>query len=250
MLCRRTPARVDRSSLEQSADNVNSHPASLMHPLPVPGSHEYVMRTAGSVDQSVAPPHGRRSGQSTPRNTDFSHPASRLFATSGSIRQRERKRGKKKDAETMVEPSLTPSWVGTAAVPNSNFYRGRTGSTPRLGGMSLSISFMGSGCRDPAACAASSPSNTLHTVLLCILAVHSGRVWGGGTLVSVLVHCPSCYTSRPLCFPGGTPWPRTPAVATREWPAPAWPGAKGSGPSCLPQSTNLRVRGVTKCLTH
>ena len=55
-----------------------------MHPLPVPGSHEYVMRTAGSVDQSVAPettasgsqgklkyqsPHGRRSGQSTPRNT-------------------------------------------------------------------------------------------------------------------------------------------------------------------------------------
>ena len=56
-----------------------------MHPLPVPGSHEYVMRTAGSVDQSVAPettasgsqgrlifqsPHGRRSGQSTPRNTE------------------------------------------------------------------------------------------------------------------------------------------------------------------------------------
>ena len=51
-----------------------------MHPLPVPGSHEYVMRTAGSVDQSVAPettasgsqgrlifqsPHGRRTGQST-----------------------------------------------------------------------------------------------------------------------------------------------------------------------------------------
>ena len=58
-----------------------------MHPLPVPGSHEYVMRTAGSVDQSVAPettasgsqdglkfqsPHGRRSGQSTPRNTEMS----------------------------------------------------------------------------------------------------------------------------------------------------------------------------------
>ena len=51
-----------------------------MHPLPVPGSHEYVMRTAGSVDQSVAPettasgsqgrlkfqsPHGSRRGQST-----------------------------------------------------------------------------------------------------------------------------------------------------------------------------------------
>ena len=58
-----------------------------MHPLPVPGSHEYVMRTAGSVDQSVAPettasrsqdrlkfqsPHGHRSGQSTPRNTEMS----------------------------------------------------------------------------------------------------------------------------------------------------------------------------------
>ena len=51
-----------------------------MHPLPVPESHEYVMRTAGSVDQSVAPettasgsqgrlkfqsPHGSRRGQST-----------------------------------------------------------------------------------------------------------------------------------------------------------------------------------------
>ena len=51
-----------------------------MHPLPVPGSHEYVMRTAGSVEQSVAPettasgsqgrlifqsPHGHRTGQST-----------------------------------------------------------------------------------------------------------------------------------------------------------------------------------------
>ena len=56
-----------------------------MHPLPVPGSHEYVMRTAGSVDQSVAPettasgsqgrlifqsPHGSRSGQSTASNTE------------------------------------------------------------------------------------------------------------------------------------------------------------------------------------
>ena len=32
----------------------------------------------------------------------------------------------------------------------------------------------------------------------------------GDTLVSVLVHCPSRYTSRPLGFPGGTPWPWTP----------------------------------------
>ena len=61
----------------------------LMHLLPVPGSHEYVIRTAGSVDQTVAPettasgsqgrliflsPHGRRTGQSTPRNTDRSSP--------------------------------------------------------------------------------------------------------------------------------------------------------------------------------
>ena len=39
-----------------------------------------------------------------------------------------------------------------------------TGSTPSLSGMSLSISFMASGCRDPAAHRA-----------LCILAVHSTR---------------------------------------------------------------------------
>ena len=42
-----------------------------------------------------------------------------------------------------------------------------TGSTPRLGGMSLRISFMPSVAR-----AETSPSSTLWTVLLCILAVH------------------------------------------------------------------------------
>ena len=45
-------------------------------------------------------------------------------------------------------------------------------STPFLGGMSLKISFISSGSRCPVACAATSPSSTLQTVLLCILAVH------------------------------------------------------------------------------
>ena len=46
------------------------------------------------------------------------------------------------------------------------------GSTPRLGGMSLKISFIPSGSRCPVARAETSPSSTLQTVLLCILAVH------------------------------------------------------------------------------
>ena len=49
------------------------------------------------------------------------------------------------------------------------------GSTPRLEGMSLRISFMSSAWRDPEARAATSPCSTLHTVLLCILAVHIPR---------------------------------------------------------------------------
>ena len=64
-----------------------------MHPLPVPESHEYVMRTAGSVDQSVAPettasgsqgrlkfqsPHGSRRGQSTHVTLNF-HTLSSVF---------------------------------------------------------------------------------------------------------------------------------------------------------------------------
>ena len=46
------------------------------------------------------------------------------------------------------------------------------GSTPLLGGMSLKISFIPSGSRCPVAGAATSPSSTLQTMLLCILAVH------------------------------------------------------------------------------
>ena len=46
------------------------------------------------------------------------------------------------------------------------------GSTPLLGGMSLKISFIPSGSRCPVARATTSPSCTLQTVLLCILAVH------------------------------------------------------------------------------
>ena len=47
-----------------------------------------------------------------------------------------------------------------------------TGSTPRLGGMSLRISFMPSGSLCPVARVETSPSSTVRTVLLCILAVH------------------------------------------------------------------------------
>ena len=106
----------------------------------------------------------------------------------------------------MVEPSFPPSLVGAAAVPDSIFLtrqmmiplrlpgagsavpqspvlgnvsstRGLPlagpgiGSTPRLGGMSLKISFIPSGSRCPVARAETSPSSTLQTVLLCILAV-------------------------------------------------------------------------------
>ena len=107
----------------------------------------------------------------------------------------------------MVEPSFPPSRVGAAAVPDSIFLtrqmmillglpgacsavphspvsgnvsstRGLPlagpgiGSTPLLGGMSLKISFIPSSSRCPVARAATSPSSTLQTVLLCILAVH------------------------------------------------------------------------------
>ena len=54
--------------------------------------------------------------------------------------------------------------------------------------------------------------------------VHSGSPqspWGGRVWVLVLMHCPRRYTSRPLGLPGEMPWPRTPAVATLGWPAPA-----------------------------
>ena len=107
----------------------------------------------------------------------------------------------------MVEPSFPPSRVGAAAVPDSIFLtrqmmfplglpnadaavpqspisgnvssaRGLPlagpgiGSTPRLGGMSLKISFICSGYRCSVAHAETSPSSILQTVLLCILAVH------------------------------------------------------------------------------
>ena len=107
----------------------------------------------------------------------------------------------------MVEPSFPPSRVGAAAFPDSIFLtwqmmiplgmpnadsavpqspvsgnvppaRGLPlagsgiGSTPRLGGMSLKISFIPSGSRCHVARAENSPSSTLQTVLLCILAVH------------------------------------------------------------------------------
>ena len=107
----------------------------------------------------------------------------------------------------MVESSFPPSRVGAAAVPNSIFLTRQRmiplempdadsaipqspvsgnvpsarrlplavsgiGSTPRLGGMSLRISFIPSGSRCPVARAETSPSSTLQTVLLCILAVH------------------------------------------------------------------------------
>ena len=107
----------------------------------------------------------------------------------------------------MVEPSFPPSRVGAAAVPDSIFLtrqmmillglpcacsavphspvsgnvsstRGLPlagpgiGSTPLLGGMSLKISFIPSVSRCPVARAETSPSSTLQTVLLCILAVH------------------------------------------------------------------------------
>ena len=107
----------------------------------------------------------------------------------------------------MVESSFPPFRVGAAAIPDSIFKtrqrmiplemldadsavsqspvsgnipsaRGLplagpgTGSTPRLGGMSLRILFMPSGSLCPVARAETSPSSTLRTVLLCILAVH------------------------------------------------------------------------------
>ena len=107
----------------------------------------------------------------------------------------------------MVEPSLPPSRVGAAAVPDSIFLTrqmmillGLPGacsavphspasgnvsstrglplagpgiqSTALLGGMSLKISFIPSGQRCPVARAATSLSSILQTVLLCILAVH------------------------------------------------------------------------------
>ena len=107
----------------------------------------------------------------------------------------------------MVEPSFPPSRVGAAALPDSIFLtqqmmillglpgacsavphspvsgnvsstRGLPlagpgiGSTPLLGGMSLKISFIPSGSRCPVARAETSPSSTLQTVLLGILAVH------------------------------------------------------------------------------
>ena len=106
----------------------------------------------------------------------------------------------------MVEPSFTPSRAGAAAIPDY-FYNAAeddsmempdadsavpqspvsgnvpsarglplvgpgTSSTPRLGGMSLRILFMPSGSLCPVARAETSPSSTLQTVLLCILAVH------------------------------------------------------------------------------
>ena len=105
----------------------------------------------------------------------------------------------------MVEPSLSPSRVRAAVVPDSIFLTRQMillglpgacsavphspisgnvsstqglplggpgiGSTPLLGGMSLNISLIPSGSRCPVAHAATSPSSTLQTVLLCILAV-------------------------------------------------------------------------------
>ena len=141
----------------------------------------------------------------------------------------------------MVEPSFPPSRVGAAAVPDSIFLtrqmmiplglpnadsavpqspvsrnvssaRGLPlagpgiGSTPRLRGMSLKISFIPSGSRCPVARAETSPSSTLQTVLLCILAVHI-----------------------PL-----PPSPGTPSVSTQGWPAPSRPAATGCELWCWP----------------
>ena len=177
----------------------------------------------------------------------------------------------------MVEPSLPSSRVGAAAVPDSNFYRGRRlfwmpgaysavlhspvfgnisstlglplagpgiGSTSRLGGRSLKISFMASVWRDPEARAVTSPSSTLHTVLLCILAVHNPR-W---VVVSrgLRRHSGLCFNAlSQLLYLSPSRLPMTNAIAsdahwcTQGWPAPFRPEARGSGPSYLPPWTGL-----------
>ena len=156
----------------------------------------------------------------------------------------------------MVEPSLPPSRVGAAAVPDSIFVtrqmillglagacsavphspvsgnvsstRGLPlvgpgiGNTPLLGGMSLKISFIPSGSRCPVARAATSPSSTLQTVLLCILAVHiplrvvvSGGVEAAFRPLSQRVAPVAVmFACDALCLHLG-------------WPAPSWPAATG-----------------------
>ena len=111
---------------------------------------------------------------------------------------------------------------------------------------------MASGWRDPEARAARSPSSTLHTMLLCILAVHNprrvvrsrGSRWRSGLCFSALSH--SLYLSPSRL-------PRRNAIAsaaTQGWPAPFRPEATGARPSYLPLWTGLGVREVMICPTH
>ena len=159
----------------------------------------------------------------------------------------------------MVEPSFPPSRVGAAAVPDSIFLtrqmiiplglpnadsavpqspvsgnvpsaRGLPlagsgiGSTPRLGGMSLKISFIPSGSRCPTARPETSPSTTLQTISLSLSWCLGDR---DGTPAFVSMRHSSCRNARRCVLPGGTPSPGTPSVSTQGWPAPSRPAAKG-----------------------
>ena len=187
----------------------------------------------------------------------------------------------------MVEPSLPRSRVGAAAVPDSIFLTRQTifnevpgacsavphspvsgnvsstrglplagpgiGSTPRLGGMSLKILFISSGSRCPVARAATSPSSTLQTVLLCILAVHIPLlvvVSGGSSGIPAVVSArrSSYRSAHRFLLPGGVPSPGTPFVANLGWPAPSRPVATGCWPWYWPLWTGHGAQGVRKCL--
>ena len=166
----------------------------------------------------------------------------------------------------MVEPSLSPSRVGAAAVPDSIFLtrqmillglpgtcsavphspvsgnvsstRGLPlagpgiGSTPLLGGMSLKISLIPLAPGVPwLALRPVHPAPCRPCCCASWQSISPSVSWclgdRGGIPAVVSVRRSSCRNARRCVLPGGTPSSETPLVSTRGWPAPSWPAATG-----------------------